>query len=97
MKQSISGFGYPIGGNNVESDSPSKQSAIDQMSLLERAAAPTPRFFKVLKTVGITLAAVSGALLTAPVSLPAIVTTIAAYLAVAGTVATAVSQAAVES
>ena len=97
MKQSISGFGYPVGGNNVEADSPSKQSAIDQMSLLERAAAPTPRFFKVLKTVGITLAAVSGALLTAPVSLPAIVTTIAAYLAVAGTVATAVSQAAVES
>lgn len=74
-----------------------KQTEIDQMNIMERAAAPTPKFFQVLKTIGITLAAVSGALLTAPVALPAIVSTIAAYLAVAGTVATVVSQAAVES
>lgn len=74
-----------------------KQTEIDQMNIMERAAAPTPKFFQVLKTIGITLAAVSGALLTAPVTLPAIVSTIAAYLAVAGTVATVVSQAAVES
>ncbi len=74
-----------------------KQQQIDQLSLLERAASPTPRFFQVLKTIGITLAALSGALLTAPVALPAIVTTIAGYLAVAGTVATVVSQVAVES
>jgi hypothetical protein len=74
-----------------------KQQQIDSMSVLERAAAPTPKFFEKLKIIGITLAAVSGALLTAPVALPAIVTTIAGYLAVAGTVATAVSQVAVES
>ena len=75
----------------------SKQNQIDNMSVLQRAAAPTPKFFQKLKMIGITLAAVSGALLTAPVALPAIVVTIAGYLAVAGTVVTAVSQVAVES
>lgn len=73
-----------------------KQTQIDQMSLLQRAAAPTPRFFRTLKAAGITLAAISGALLAAPVALPAIVTTIAGYLAVAGTLATAISQVTVE-
>jgi hypothetical protein len=43
-----------------------------------------------------TLAAASGALLMAPVALPAIVTSIAAYIAVAGSVATAISQVTVE-
>jgi hypothetical protein len=54
--------------------------------------APTPMFFKRLRNVGIGLAAVSGALLTAPVSLPAAVLSVAGYLAVAGSVATAISQ-----
>lgn len=74
-----------------------KQTQIDNMSVLERAAAPTPKFFQKLKVIGITLATVSGALLAAPVALPAIITTLAGYLAIAGTVATAVSQVAVES
>lgn len=74
-----------------------KQNRIDEMSVMERIAAPTPRFFKTLKTIGITLAAVSGALLAAPVALPVVITTIAGYLAVAGTVATAISQVTVES
>lgn len=57
--------------------------------------APTPKFFRVLRTVGLALAAASGALLAAPVALPAAVITIAGYVAVAGTVATAVSQTAI--
>ncbi len=73
-----------------------RQSEIDDLSILQRAAQPTPKFFRVLKTVGITLASVSAALLAAPVALPAIVTTIASYLAVAATVATAVSQVVVD-
>jgi len=40
---------------------------------------------------------ISGIILTAPVALPAIVITIAGYVAVAATVATAVSQVTVES
>jgi energy-converting hydrogenase Eha subunit G len=57
---------------------------------------PTPKFFKVLRTVGLALAAASGALLAAPIALPAAVISLAGYIAVAGTVVTAVSQTAVE-
>jgi ABC-type xylose transport system permease subunit len=57
---------------------------------------PTPKFFRVLRTVGLILAAASGALLASPIVLPVVVVTIAGYLAVAGTVVTAVSQTAVE-
>ena len=73
------------------------QKKIDQLSILERAASPTPKFFRLLRTIGLALATISGVILTAPVSLPAIVTTIAGYVAVAGSVATAVSQVTVES
>lgn len=74
-----------------------KQQQIDRMSVLQRAAAPTPRFFQKLKAVGITLATISGVILASPVALPAIVATLAGYAGVAGAVATAVSQVAVES
>jgi ABC-type xylose transport system permease subunit len=69
---------------------------IDKMNVLQRATAPTPQFFKILRVIGLTLAAASGALLAAPVALPSIISTIAGYVAVAGTVATAVSQVTVE-
>jgi energy-converting hydrogenase Eha subunit G len=74
-----------------------EQHEIDGLTILERAALPTPKFFRILKVIGLTLAAASGTLLAAPVVLPAIVTTIAGYVAVAGTVATAISQVTVES
>ena len=60
--------------------------------ILNRATAPTPKFFKVLRTVGLALAAVGGTILAAPVALPAIVITIGGYVAVAGGVLTAASQ-----
>lgn len=60
--------------------------------ILNRASAPTPKFFKVLRTVGLALAAVGGTILAAPVALPAIVVTIGGYVAVAGGVLTAASQ-----
>lgn len=66
------------------------------MSVLERMQEPTPKFFRVLRTIGLALAAASGTLLASPIVLPAVVVTIAGYLAVAGTVVTAVSQTAVE-
>jgi hypothetical protein len=72
-----------------------EQREIDQLTIGKRLVSPTPRFFKTIKTIGLTLLAMSGALLAAPVGLPVIVTTIAGYIAVAGTVATAVSQAVV--
>ncbi len=64
--------------------------------IVERASAPTPKFFKVLRTIGLALATVGTVVLTAPVSLPVIVTTIGGYVAVAGGVISAVSQLTVE-
>ena len=60
--------------------------------ILHRVSAPIPKFFKVLRTVGLTLAAVGGTILAAPVALPTIVITIGGYVAVAGGVLTAASQ-----
>jgi hypothetical protein len=62
------------------------------MNLLERAVSPTPPFFQKLRNIGLALAAISAAIMTFPVALPAIVTTIAGYLAVAGSVLGGVSQ-----
>lgn len=72
------------------------QQQIDQLTVKDRLASPTPRFFKKLRNVGLVLAALSASLLAAPVALPAIVITVAGYIAVAGTVVTAVSQVTVE-
>lgn len=66
------------------------------MEAVQRAKARTPRFFRKLRNLSLTLAAVSGAILAAPIALPAIVITGAGYIALAGSVAGAVSQLAKE-
>lgn len=66
------------------------------MTIVERYKKPTPKFFRVLRNIGLALATAGGAILTAPISLPATLITIATYATVAGTVATAVSQAVVK-
>lgn len=66
------------------------------MTIAQRVKAPTPKFFKVLRTVGIALATAGGTILAAPVALPAVVLTIGGYATLAGTVITAVSQTAVK-
>lgn len=62
------------------------------MNVLDRAKAPTPKFFKVLRTIGLALLAVSGSIVAAPIALPTVVVTVAGYVAVAGGVLSAVSQ-----
>jgi len=62
------------------------------MKLTERLQAPTPKFFRVLRNIGIALAAAGGVILTAPIGLPVAVVTIGGYLTVAGGVMTAVSR-----
>lgn len=66
------------------------------MNIIERLKAPTPKFFRVLRNVGLGLAAAGGVIVTSPIAIPAIVVTIGGYLIVAGSVATAVSQAVTE-
>jgi preprotein translocase subunit SecY len=60
--------------------------------IINRAKAPTPKFFKVLRNVGLALAAVGGTVLTALIVLPTIVTVIGSYLTLTGGVLSAVSQ-----
>ncbi|MFV5701752.1 hypothetical protein ACM55F_07745 [Flavobacterium sp. XS2P12] len=62
------------------------------MNLIERAKSPTPKFFRVLRSIGLALLAISGSVIAAPVVLPVAVVTVAGYLAVAGGVISAVSQ-----
>ena len=65
------------------------------MKLIKRYTKKTPTFFRKLRNIGIAVAAAGGVIIAAPISLPAIVISVATYLTVAGTVATAVSQAVV--
>lgn len=62
------------------------------MNIIDRAKAPTPKFFKILRNVGLALLAISGSLIAAPVAFPVAVVTVAGYMAVAGGVISAVSQ-----
>ncbi len=62
------------------------------MNIIKRVKAPTPKFFKVLRNIGLALAAIGGTILTAPIALPVVVITIGGYVAVAGGVLSAVSQ-----
>ncbi|MBP6585792.1 MAG: hypothetical protein KA215_09020 [Flavobacterium sp.] len=66
------------------------------MNIAKRAKAPTPKFFKILRTIGLALLGISGSVMAAPVALPAAVVTAAGYIAVAGGVMSAVSQVTVE-
>jgi len=62
------------------------------MSILKRVKAPTPKLFKKIRNWGLSIAGVAAVLLTSPVELPEAVVKVAGYLAVAGGVASAVSQ-----
>ncbi len=62
----------------------------------ERMQQQTPKFFRQLRNIGLIAAAISAAIISAPVALPVVLVKVAGYLAVAGTVAGAVSQTAVK-
>jgi len=62
------------------------------MKIKDRVKAPTPKFFRVLRNIGLVLAAVGGTVVASPIALPVVLTTIGGYLAVAGGVVSAVSQ-----
>ena len=67
-----------------------------ELTLAERVMAPTPKFFKTLRTIGLVIGLVGGAILASPVVLPAAIVTVGGYLALAGSIVTGVSQTAVE-
>jgi hypothetical protein len=73
-----------------------KQKEMKEMTIMQRLQAPTPKFFRILRNVGLGLAAAGGVLVAAPVALPAGLITLGGYLIVAGSVATAVAQTTVD-
>ena len=67
------------------------------MNVVERALAPTPKWFKILRTVGIALATIGGTIIAAPVALPVGLVSAAGYLVLGGTIISVVSQTGVKS
>ena len=49
------------------------------MNIVERYQKPTPKFFKVLRNIGVALATAGGAIIAAPIALPAALITVATY------------------
>ncbi|HSD14431.1 MAG TPA: hypothetical protein VLB74_07260 [Flavobacterium sp.] len=68
-----------------------------KINVVERVQAPTPKWFKVLRTIGLALATVGGSIIAAPIALPAGLVTAAGYLVLGGGIISAVSQTAVKS
>ena len=62
------------------------------MNIVDRVKAPTPKFFRILRSIGLVLLAISGTIIAAPVALPVALVSAAGYVAVAGGVISAVSQ-----
>ena len=69
----------------------------NNMNVLERALAPTPKWFKILRTVGIALASVGGIIIASPIALPVGLVSAAGYLVLGGSIISVVSQTAVKS
>lgn len=64
--------------------------------IFQRVNAPTPKFFKKLRNIGLAIAGIAGTILAAPIALPAVIIKVAGYLVVAGGVLSGASQTAVE-
>ncbi len=61
-------------------------------TLVDRVVSPTPKWFKQLRNIGLTVGAVGAVIVSAPLSLPTTLVTIAGYMILAGGVMGAVSQ-----
>ena len=80
---------------NTDLKSALVSNPVAELSLAERVMAPTPKFFKTLRTIGLVIGLVGGAILASPGVLPAAIVTVGGYLALAGSIVTGVSQTAV--
>ena len=65
------------------------------LNLVSRVQEPTPKWFRIVRNIGLALSAVGGVLVAAPIALPAAVVSVGGYLLLGGTIIGAVSQTAV--
>lgn len=68
----------------------------NNLNVVERVQAPTPKWFRVLRTIGITLASIGGTIIATPVALPVGLVSVAGYLVLGGSIISIVSQTAVK-
>ena len=68
----------------------------NNLNVVDRALAPTPKWFKILRTVGIALASVGGVIIASPIALPVGLVSAAGYLVLGGSIISVVSQTAVK-
>jgi hypothetical protein len=66
------------------------------MNFISRITTTTPKFFRVLRNIGLVLAAAGGVIVTTDYELPDFFSRLGEYLIVAGSIASAVAQAVVE-
>lgn len=65
------------------------------LNLVSRVQEPTPKWFRIVRNIGLALSAIGGVLVAAPIALPAAVVSVGGYLLLGGTIIGAVSQTAV--
>lgn len=62
------------------------------MEIVKRLKAPTPKFFKKVRNLGLVLTAIGTGIIGAPVVLPVAFASIGGYLVLGGTIAAGVAQ-----
>jgi hypothetical protein len=69
----------------------------NNLNIVERIKAPTPKWFKIIRNIGIALATVGGVIIASPVALPVGLVSAAGYFVLGGSIISAVSQTGVKS
>ena len=69
----------------------------NSLHLFQRILAPTPKWFKIVRNIGLALASVGGIIVASPIALPAGLVSVAGYLVLGGSIISAVSQTGVAS
>ena len=69
----------------------------NNLNLVQRILAPTPKWFKIVRNIGLALASVGGIIVASPVALPVGLVSVAGYLVLGGSIISAVSQTGVAS
>jgi hypothetical protein len=62
------------------------------MNLIERAKAPTPKFFITLRNIGLLISGIGASILSSGAALPAVIIKIAGFMLAGGLAASGVSQ-----
>ena len=69
----------------------------NSLHLFQRILAPTPKWFRIVRNIGLALASVGGIIVASPVALPVGLVSVAGYLVLGGSIISAVSQTGVAS